>query len=337
MGKAIFLAVAASLFTAVSSICQRRGASRVPGGDAFSAKLILRLLGEPVWLLGVGSMVLGFACQATALHFGSLTLVQPILASELLFVFGYIAVVSNRQVRSADWLTASALAAGLGVFLFTASPSGGRPDAGGTLWVLAGLSGLGLVVIVAVAAFTPLRRGTRPSAARRAALLGVATGISWGFLAAVIKELGSHTGAGLAGIFSTWSLYVLVGVGAASMILASNALRAGPLAASQPGFTIVDPLVASLLGVFIFKDRLRLGPIEIVVEIAALALLAFGVFALSHSGLIHEEIPDSEDATLISPGRGTSPPGPSFARSRHRSQPRRGHRRGPPRERRRTG
>jgi hypothetical protein len=242
-------------------------------------------------------MVLGFGCQAVALHFGSLTLVQPILASELLFVFAYLAVVSNRRVRPADWLTAGAMAAGLGLFLFTASPSGGQPDAPATLWVLAGLSGLGLVVIVTLAAFTPLRRGTRPSAARRAAMLGLATGVSWGFLAAVIKELGSHTGEGLTGIFSTWSLYVLVGVGAASMVLASNALRAGPLAASQPGFTIVDPLVASLLGVFIFKDHLRLGPIDLVIEIAALTLLAFGAFTLSHSGLIHEELADSGDAS----------------------------------------
>ncbi len=294
MGKAILLAVAASLFTAVSSICQRRGASRAPGGDGFSAKLVLRLMGEPVWLLGVGSMVLGFACQATALHFGSLTLVQPILASELLFVFAYIAVASNRRVRLSDWLAAGAMAAGLGVFLFTASPSGGQPGAPATLWVLGGLSGMGLVLIVTVATITPLRHGTRPSAARRAAMLGVATGISWGFLAAVIKELGSHTGDGLVGIFSTWSPYVLVSVGAASMILASNALRAGPLAASQPGFTIVDPLVASLLGVFIFKDRLRLGPPELVIEVAAVAVLAFGVFALSHSGLIHEDLADDD-------------------------------------------
>jgi hypothetical protein len=296
VGKAIFLAVAASLFTAISSICQRHGASRAPGGDGFSATLILRLVSQPVWLLGVGSMVIGFACQATALHFGSLALVQPILSSELLFVFAYIAISRNRRVRPSDWLTAGAMAAGLGLFLFAASPSGGQADAPATLWVLAALSGLGLILIVTVGSVTPLRRGTRPSPARRAAMLGVATGVSWGFLAAVIKELGSHTGQGLAGIFSTWSLYVLVVVGAASMILSANALRAGPLAASQPGFTIVDPLVASLLGVLIFKDRLRSGPAELAIEVAALALLAFGVFALSHSGLIDDHPPARETA-----------------------------------------
>jgi drug/metabolite transporter (DMT)-like permease len=296
VGKSIILAVAAGLFTAVSSICQRRGASRVEGTDSFNVRLILRLVSEPIWLLGVVSMILGFACQATALHFGNLALVQPILASELLFVFGYIAVVSPRRVRLHDWLAATAMAAGLGVFLFTASPSRGQTHAAATLWWLGGLSCLGLIVVILIAAFTPLRRGTRPSPARRAALLGVATGISWGFLAAVIKELSTRTSHGVAGIFSAWSLYVLVVVGAVSMILASNALQAGPLPASQPGFTIVDPLVASLLGIFIFKDHLQLHPVDLGVEIAALALLAGGVIALSHSGLVHGEPARREDS-----------------------------------------
>jgi hypothetical protein len=38
-------------------------------------------------------------------------------------------------------------------------------------------------------------------AVRRAAILGVATGIAWGFVAAVIKELSSHVGQGLWAVF----------------------------------------------------------------------------------------------------------------------------------------
>lgn len=295
MATAILLALAAGLLTAMSSISQRYGAARVPGEDKFSAVLILHLVRQPIWLLGIGSLIVGFVCQATALHFGSLALVQPILASELLFVFGYIAVISPRRVRRSDWLAASAMAAGLGVFLFTAAPSDGRLHAPATLWLLAGFSGLGLVTILTVSAVTPRRRGTRPSAARRAALLGAATGVCWGFLAAVIKELGSHVGRGLPAVFSTWSLYVLVALGAASMILASNALHAGPLAASQPGFTIVDPLVASLLGIFVFRDHLQLRPADLVVEIIALAVLGAGVIVLSHSTLIQDNLANSEN------------------------------------------
>jgi hypothetical protein len=113
----------------------------------------------------------------------------------------------------------------------------------------------------------------------------VATGVSWGFVAAVIKELSSHIGGGFV-VFSTWSPYVLLVAGAFSILLSSHALKAGPLAASQPGFTIVDPLVACLLGVFLFKEHLRLQPGALVVEIVVLTTLVVGVMVLSRSRLV---------------------------------------------------
>jgi hypothetical protein len=117
-------------------------------------------------------------------------------------------------------------------------------------------------------------------------VLGAATGISWGFVAAVIKELSSHLGHGVGAVFSTWSPYVLVAVGAATMLLASHALAAGPLAASQPGFTILDPLSASLLGVFLFGEHIRTGGMELAGEALALGIIFAGAWTLSHSCLI---------------------------------------------------
>ena len=117
-------------------------------------------------------------------------------------------------------------------------------------------------------------------------MLGAASGISWGFVAAVIKELSSHLSDGLGAIFSSWSLYVLITVGAATMLLASHALAAGPLAASQPGFTILDPLAASLLGVFLFGEHIRTGVLDLAGEALALAVVMAGATALSHSCLI---------------------------------------------------
>src|SRR5580700_3790910 len=126
MGKAVGLAVVASFFTATSSVCQRLAASDAPGGEKFSPRLLLYLVRQPLWLGGVVSLILGFAFQVISLHFGGLALVQPILATELLFVFAYMAIIGSRPVMRKDWLAGSAMAAGLGVFLFTASPSGGR-------------------------------------------------------------------------------------------------------------------------------------------------------------------------------------------------------------------
>ena len=98
MEKAILLASAASLCTATASVCQRLGA-RSNETTGFDVWLVFRLARRPVWLLGVASMILGFAFQLSALHYGELALVQPILALELLFVFGYLAVVGSRRVK----------------------------------------------------------------------------------------------------------------------------------------------------------------------------------------------------------------------------------------------
>ena len=124
-----------------------------------------------------------------------------------------------------------------------------------------------------------------PSRSRRAALLGCATGISWGFVAAVIKELSSHIDDGIGAVFSNWSLYALLTVGAATMLLASHALAAGPLAASQPGFTVLDPLSAGLLGVFLFDEHIRTGVLDLAGEARRGRLIA-GAWILSHSCLI---------------------------------------------------
>ena len=210
MEKAILLAVAASLCTATASVCQRIGA-RSSETARFDVWLVFRLARRPVWLLGVASMILGFVFQLNALRFGALALVQPILALELLFVFGYLAVAGSKRVtvKRRDWLAAAAMSAGIGIFLWLASPSGGRLHAPGSLWLLSGLVTFG-VVLAALAVAFGLGNGPGASRSRRAAVLGAATGISWGFVAAVIKELSSHLGDGIGAIFSNWSPYVLV-------------------------------------------------------------------------------------------------------------------------------
>jgi drug/metabolite transporter (DMT)-like permease len=287
MDKAILLAIAASLCTATASLCQRNGA-RSTQTAGFDVRLIVRLARQPTWLLGIASMIAGFGFQLTALRSSGLALVQPILAAELLFVFGYLAIAGSRPVQRRDWLAAAAMSAGIGVFLRLASPSGGRLHAPGSSWLLAGLVTTAVVLAALAVAFGP---GSRPGAGRsgRAAVLGAATGISWGFLAAVIKELSSHLGGAPGAVFSAWSLYVVLAAGAATMLLASHALAAGPLAASQPGFTILDPLTASLLGVLLFGEHIRTGAADLAGEGLALAVVIAGAAALSRSRLIAGE------------------------------------------------
>jgi drug/metabolite transporter (DMT)-like permease len=306
MDKAILLAVAASVCTATASLCQRKGA-RSTQTAGFDARLLVRLARQPAWLLGIAAMIGGFVFQLTALHFGELGLVQPILAAELLFVFGYLAVAGSRPPNLCDWLAVAGMSAGIGVFLRLAAPSGGRLHAPGSSWLLAGLV-TGGVVLAALAVAFGLRGRRGTSRSRRAAVLGSATGISWGFMAAVIKELSSHLSDGIDALVTTWSLYLLLAAGAATMLLASHALAAGPLAASQPGFTILDPLTASLLGVFLFGEHIRTGAGALAGEALALAAVIVGAATLSRSRLLDDDNPDPPCPAPPAPASATSPP-----------------------------
>jgi drug/metabolite transporter (DMT)-like permease len=225
-------------------------------------------------------MLGGFAFQVSALHFGPLALVQPILAVELLFVFGYLAMrTRTKGARTREWGAAIAMSVGISVFLRAAAPTGGRAHAPASLWWISGLAVLAAVALAIAASI-----GGGP--ARRATCLGIGTGVAWGFVAAVIKELSSHVSGGPAAIFTNWSAYVLMATGAAAMLLASHAVAAGPLAASQPGFTIGDPVTAVLLGVFLFGERLDTSPGALAAQVLGLIVLAAGVWTLSGSWLI---------------------------------------------------
>src|SRR4051812_13088303 len=96
MDKAILLAVAASVCTATASLCQRKGA-KDDQTAGFDARLLARLARRPAWLGGIAAMIGGFAFQITALRYGDLSQVQPILAAELLFVFGWLALAGARR------------------------------------------------------------------------------------------------------------------------------------------------------------------------------------------------------------------------------------------------
>ena len=293
MELAIVLSLAASLCTATGSVCQRLGATNLEQSSAqtggFDPWLVFRLARQSAWLIGFACMVGGFVFQVAALHFGPLALVQPILAFELLFVFGWLALLPGPRGVSAngrDWLAVVAMSAGVGVFLGAASPSGGRSYAPAGLWWLA--AGAALAAVAIAVALSGIVSGRQPSSPRRAAWLGIATGISWGFVAAVIKELSSRVTGGPAAIFGNWSVYALMVAGAAAMLLTSHAMAAGPLAASQPGFTILDPVTATLLGVLLYDEHLATSPAALAAELLGLLVLAVAARTLSHSPLISD-------------------------------------------------
>ncbi len=280
------LALVASLFTASASVTQRFAAAAESAELSLSLKLISALIRKPIWFMGILCMILGFGFQLAALRVSSLSVVQPVIAAELLLVFAFLAVRSPRRVQRRDWIAATAMAIGLAVFLGIARPQDRAHNAPVAVWLMAGICTVAAAALFWTLAQIRLSSGNPPSPARQAALLATAAGIAFGFVAAVVKELSSHLAGGPYAVFTNSSPYVLLVTGAGAFFLLSHAFQAGPLAASQPSLTIVDPLVASLLGVFLFKDTIRHDPLQLFGESLALLMLVGGVVLLSRSDLV---------------------------------------------------
>jgi drug/metabolite transporter (DMT)-like permease len=303
--RVVALALMASASTATASLAQRQAAASAPEKFSLNLHLVGYLLRRPVWFLGIACMILGFVFQILALRVGTLSVVQPLIATELVIVFAAIAIRDPRRVHLRDWVSAVGMVVGLGVFLALARPSGGHAHASASMWISAGLVTFGCAGFLAAAAYLPGRGRLGSSGTRKAALLGVAAAAGFGFVAAVIKELSTHLSQGPSGVFLNWSPYVLLLTGAAAFFLASNAFQAGSLASSQPGLTVVDPLVASVLGIVLFGERLDHHPLILTGEVLALSLLIASVVLLTRSPLVHADTPP-EPAVPAPPSPGRS-------------------------------
>jgi drug/metabolite transporter (DMT)-like permease len=116
----------------------------------------------------------------------------------------------------------------------------------------------------------------------RAALLGLAAGITFGVTAALLKQATNlGTGAHPLLLLASWPLYALIVIGGASLILSQAAYQSGPLAASLPPLTMADPLVAIALGVAVFDEDLTHTVTAITIQTVAFAVMTVAAIRLA--------------------------------------------------------
>jgi drug/metabolite transporter (DMT)-like permease len=274
-GIAIAISLVAALLFAIGFVMQQREAAEVPDEDALGIGLITRLIRRPVWLIGTAADGLGYIAQAIALAFGSLVLVQPLLATSLLFALPLGAWWAKRRLRRSDGLWALALTAGLAVFLIAGNPTAGVDSADLEVWLIAAA-----VVLPLVGAFI-LIASRLPKGGARAVLLGTCTGLLYGAAAALTKSVMSYLDDGFVDIITSWELYALIVVATAGTYLQQSAFQAGSLAQSLPAISVVEPVAAVILGMTVLEEELRADGLEwgliavsAVVMIVATAALA---------------------------------------------------------------
>ncbi|MFF9086282.1 DMT family transporter [Streptomyces sp. NPDC014991] len=280
----VLLALLAALSNASASVLQRRAAVQEPGEGGGAGSVVRRfnhVLRRRSWLAGAGLLALSGLLQAGALAVGSLSLVQPLLAAELLFTLAVGSVVFRRRPDGRTWLAFAALAGGLALFLLAAAPTAGRSGAPPRAWLLGGGGVLGAVVLLAVAA--------RPAkGASRAALLGLASAVSFAATAALLKEAVGLLGEGPGAMFGHWSPYATGVAGLVAFLLLQGALGAGSLTASQPALTLGDALTSVVLGWVLFAETIHLG-LSLLPEAIGVALIGAGSIGLAHAQIVGGE------------------------------------------------
>ena len=272
----IALAVAAAFFFALGTVLQQRGAVAEPSGASArgAARLLVRLSRRPIWIGGILTDGLGFVFQAVALGIGKLVVVQPILATSLIFSLPLGARLTDQRVSRRDLLAAVAVTAGLAVFLIVGDPTGGRDDAPFGDWLLA------LGPIVALSAVL-LAAGLRASPGAKAALLGTAAGLFFGLSAALTKATVDQLDQGILHVLATWYPYGLLAVGYTGMTLSQMALQTGILAPAMATFSILDAVTSVVLGITLFHETLRDDPLGIVLDLGALGVMSAGLIVLA--------------------------------------------------------
>lgn len=275
----VALSLGAALLLAVSTAVQQRAAARSTFAHQSRALPGVGLLGElirqPLWLVGWVANIGGFLVHSAALHLGSVTQVQPLMVTQLLFALPLGFVGTERRLSAGGWIGAAAICAGLAALFIV----------GGDLPPTEGLdpSSLVAVFLVTVGAAVGLVTavGGRGPAARTA-VFGVAAGLFVALRAVLTKETATQFVAdGVWAAATTWCGYGLVSVAFMGLLLTQTAFASGPLAPAVTAINITNPAASMVLAAVVYGSAWPDWPGEAANLALAGVLVTGGVVALA--------------------------------------------------------
>lgn len=290
----ILSALVAAVCFALSAVLQQQSARAAPKSESLHFRLLLSLARRRSWLAGVGLMNLAYALESLALGLGNVTLVEPVIVTELVFALVIGARIRGRRAGPQEWIGAIFVVGGVTAFLAAAGPGSRRigplPSIGD--WLIA-LVPCAVVVVCGLL----LARHARPWS--RAGLLGAVAGVAFGLLAVLTRvSVSLFELRGAVGLFSSWEPYLLLLLGLGGFIISQSAYQAAPLAGSLPLIDACEPVTAVVIAATILGERIDLSPGAIAFEGLGAALAISGVFLLGRSPVViatYQADPDLEE------------------------------------------
>ena len=288
------LAILGAVFMSFGAQYQHRGVQKVErltgteGGTGLTGGQIWNLLRRPSWVAGTVMLGLAIACQLAALSFAPLILVQPLGAVSLVITTLLNARISGHKPTRQS-ITAIVLCIG-GIFTFVtiaAVYATETPVSDGQL----------ITVLIILAAVILLVGGSWLWFRQRASALFyiVAAGMIYGFVATLAKVVINRVQNENFDWLTIICIVALLAGTASGAYFVQTAYASGPPDLVIAGLTVVDPIVAIIIGLAVLHEADG-APFGAYIGFAAAGALAVtGVFLLAR---FHPEVVSNNSAEV---------------------------------------
>lgn len=253
-------------------VFQQRAAEQAPQRDYLKLRLIADLVRDRRWLAGLAIMIAGQLLSAWVFGHLVLSVVEPLLASNLLFALLLAWPLARQKLSGAEVWGALVLVAGVTALSVARTSSAATISVGSpSNWPFVACG-------VAVVAAGFAAAGRRRTGKLRASLTGIAAGVTFGMQDALTRlVVRTLTGHGVMALLTSWPGYGLVVVGLTGLWLMESSFNAGPLHTSLPPIAAAEPATGIVVGIVAFGDRLAFSPGLLALQAGGFACLVLGV------------------------------------------------------------
>jgi len=302
------LALAGAVFMSLGAQYQHRGVDKVEklsgaaGTSGLTGAQLKGLLTRPSWIIGTVMLGLAIVCQLAALSIAPLIVVQPLGAIALVMTTLLNARISGHTPTRRSITSISACVGGIFIFVFVAAIFATEQEiADRQLFVI--LAILLVVIILLGACWLILRHRMR------ALFYVVGAGILYGFVATLAKAVIERVKAGEFDWITVVCVIALIAAAAVGAYFVQSAYSSGPPDLVIAGLTVVDPLIAVLIGMLVLGEAAAAPQWALVVFGVAGATAVWGVVGLAR---YHPQVlSESQELGIVRGSGETASAGPS--------------------------
>lgn len=247
------LALAGAVFMSFGAQYQHRGVEKVErlsgqdGASGLTMRQLSRLLSRPSWVVGTLMLGLAILCQLGALTVAPLIVVQPLGAIALVVTTLLNSRVSGLPPTRRSLMAIIACVGGIFIFVIIAAIfATERPLSENELVTV--LATLGVVLVLMIIFWIMLRKRMR------ALFYILSAGVVYGFVATLAKVVIKRIQAGEFEWLTLICLIALLAAAGLGAYFVQTAYSSGPPDLVIAGLTVIDPMVAVLIGLLVLGE-----------------------------------------------------------------------------------